>query len=84
MNLHDVVSICMLSLQEVVAEPKFQVHHGSQMFNKVLLAPLERGLFAPEPKDIHEFYDMILAQLMHALRYTRADWCKEKIVRIGE
>jgi hypothetical protein len=80
MELIGVVHILIESLQEIINEPRFKVHYGPGIMKKVILAPIDRSYFIPEPTSLLEMYELMICEIMNAFRFTTVDWCKEKLV----
>lgn len=78
MKLHDVVGILVNSLQEVLDEDRFKVHYGPGIIKKVILAPIDRMFFEPEPKSILELYEFIIKEILYAMQFSTVNWCKDK------
>jgi hypothetical protein len=81
MKLDDVMSILLKSLDELIAEPRFETHYDIK--NKVILAPLKTSLFN-NIETVWDVYNSMILNILCEFRNARASWCLDELKNIGK
>jgi hypothetical protein len=75
------MTILLKCIEEIQLEPKFELHYGKDFMKNVVIEPLKFSMFG-KPVDImsaEEVYNKMISHLMCGMRFTRVDWCADKI-----
>jgi hypothetical protein len=81
MKLVDVMNILLKSLDEVIAEPRFEVH--PDLKNRIMLAPLMNSFFEPI-ETVWHVYNRMIKEILSAFGVTHSAWCLDELKAIGE
>lgn len=74
MNVRDVMSILLNALEEVIDEPRFQIHYGRRIWREIILGPLKMEFDGSRIDSVEQVYENYCREIMFAFRYTRKDW----------
>jgi hypothetical protein len=81
MLLMDVMSILLQSLDEVIAEPRFEVH--PDLKNRIILEPLKNS-FYESVETVWDVYNNMIKEILSNFGITRSSWCLDELKAIGE
>lgn len=74
MNVKDVMSILLGALEEVIDEPRFEIHYGKRIWKEIILNTFRVDFDGSKVSSVEQVYENYCREIMFAFRFTRRDW----------
>lgn len=74
MNVKDVMTILLVTLEEVIDEPRFEIHYGKRIWREIILNTFKLDFDGSRVSSVEQVYENYCREIMFAFRFTRRDW----------
>lgn len=74
MNVKDVMTILLVTLEEVIDESRFEIHYGKRIWREIILNTFKLDFDGSRVSSVEQVYENYCREIMFAFRFTRRDW----------